>query len=152
MNFNALMSTGKDDWETPQHLFDAVNTRFGPFTVDAAANKRNTKCERFWDKWGAERDWTGERIWCNPPYSRSAQKWFIAHAAKCEADIAVLLVPSRTDTIAWHKYIMASASKIFFVKGRITFVGAEAGAPFPSALVVFERSGRTGLLEVETWR
>lgn len=36
----ALLSTGKDDWGTPQKLYDVLNKEFG-FTLDACADKNN---------------------------------------------------------------------------------------------------------------
>ena len=38
-----LLSTGKDDWGTPQKLYDALNKEFG-FTMDACADDTNYKC------------------------------------------------------------------------------------------------------------
>jgi len=51
----------------------------------------------------------------------------------------VCLIPARTATAAFHAHCMQAAD-IRLVRGRLTFVGAPAGAPFPSAIVVF-RSG-----------
>lgn len=48
----------------------------------------------------------------------------------------VFLIPSRTDTLYWHSYIM-KANEIRFIKGRLHFDDAEGAAPFPSAIVVF---------------
>lgn len=41
-----LLSTGKDDWGTPQGLYDALNKEFG-FTLDACADESNYKCENY---------------------------------------------------------------------------------------------------------
>ena len=38
------MTSNKDDWETPQALFDQLNEEFH-FTLDAASNDQNAKCE-----------------------------------------------------------------------------------------------------------
>ena len=43
-----LLSTGKDDWGTPQKLYDALNKEFG-FTLDACADENNFKCARYFD-------------------------------------------------------------------------------------------------------
>lgn len=37
-------SSRKDDWETPQELFDQYNERFN-FNLDAASNDNNAKCQ-----------------------------------------------------------------------------------------------------------
>ena len=39
-------STGKNDWETPQELFDLLDRDYR-FTLDACATKTNAKCARF---------------------------------------------------------------------------------------------------------
>ena len=39
-----LMSTGKDDWGTPQAIYDTLNKEFG-FTLDACADETNYKHE-----------------------------------------------------------------------------------------------------------
>jgi site-specific DNA-methyltransferase (adenine-specific) len=53
------------------------------------------------------------------------------------AFVVCCLIPARPDTAIWHKEIFRCASEIRFLKGRVRFVGAAAGAPFPSALVIF---------------
>jgi phage N-6-adenine-methyltransferase len=59
-----------DDRRTPQNLFDELNNEFH-FTVDVAASKDNAKLDRYYDleRSGLEVSWTGERVWCNPPFS-----------------------------------------------------------------------------------
>lgn len=48
----------------------------------------------------------------------------------------VMLLPARTDTRWFHDYIYGKA-EIRFIKGRLKFGEAKAGAPFPSMIVVF---------------
>lgn len=38
-----------DEWSTPQWLYDRINAEYGPFTLDAAAQAWNAKCERYND-------------------------------------------------------------------------------------------------------
>ena len=40
-------STGKDDWGTPQDLFDALNKEFN-FTLDPCADDNNHKCDKYY--------------------------------------------------------------------------------------------------------
>ena len=51
--------------------------------------------------------------------------------------IAVMLIPARTDTKAFHEYIYGKA-EIRFIKGRLKFGGSHNSAPFPSMVVVFK--------------
>ena len=57
----ALLSTGKDDWGTPQKLYDALNKEFG-FTLDACADKNNYKCANYYtaEADGLKMDWGGK--------------------------------------------------------------------------------------------
>jgi site-specific DNA-methyltransferase (adenine-specific) len=66
-----------------------------------------------------------------------------AYEAAASGDATVVcLIPARTDTSYWHRYVM-QASEVWLVAGRVRFGNAKAGAPFPSAIVVF-RPGQLG--------
>lgn len=78
----------------------------------------------------------GRRVFCNPPYSNIRP--FLERAK--EADVAVFLVPARTDTRWFHEIILPHAREIRFIKGRLKFGTATTGAPFPSMVVVFRRA------------
>ena len=128
----------RTDWATPPAFFAGLDKEFG-FTLDVAASPHNTKCERYFtrDDDGIHQDWSGEVCWCNPPYGPEIRKW--VHKAAQEADrgvTVVMLIPARVDTSWWHDHIEGKA-EVRFVRGRITFVGAEHPAPFPSAIVIF---------------
>ena len=49
---------------------------------------------------------------------------------------AVMLIPARTDTKAFHDYIYGKA-EIRFIRGRLRFGGSKNSAPFPSMVVIF---------------
>lgn len=51
-------------------------------------------------------------------------------------EIAVFLVPARTDTRWFHEWCVPFG-EVRFIRGRLTFQGAHAPAPFPSMIVVF---------------
>ena len=127
----------RTDWRTPQDFFDLLHKEF-QFTVDAAATPENAMLPRYWTKAddALTQDWSGERVWCNPPYGAEARP-FIEKAAMYEAEIAVLLVPARPDTAVWQEVIFPMAREIRFVRGRLRFEGAPHSAPFPSAVLVF---------------
>lgn len=145
MNNDLMFSTGKDDWETPEEFFNEINKEFH-FTLDVCANEHNHKTEKYFSETqnGLEQNWEGNVCWCNPPYSRSTKKkpgqsdWikkcFIEGQKKNTT--VVMLIPARTDTIAFHEYIYNKA-EIRFIKGRLKFVGGANAAPFPSMLVIY---------------
>lgn len=67
-------STGKDDWGTPQDLFDTLNEEFN-FTLDPCADNNNHKCAKYYtiEQDGLAQSWAGETVFCNPPYSRKTK-------------------------------------------------------------------------------
>jgi phage N-6-adenine-methyltransferase len=136
-----MFSSKTGSWSTPQGFFDKLNWRFGPFDLDPCATDDNKKCNNFFTEGqdGLLEDWSGHTVFVNPPYGRGIEKWIekgYRESLKNHTKI-VMLVPSRTDTKYWHKYIML-ASELYFVKGRLKFGESENSAPFPSAVVVFD--------------
>ena len=136
-----LMSSNTPEWETPQAFFDKLDTEFH-FTLDAAATPENAKCERFYTlkENALWQPWDGI-VWCNPPYGRIIGKFVRKGYEEAQRGATVvMLIPSRTDTKYWHNYVMG-AKEIRFIKGRLCFSenGRSGRAPFPSAVVVFEK-------------
>ena len=135
----ALFSSATEEWATPQDFFNTLDAEFH-FTLDPCSTDENAKCVKHYTKEqdGLAQDWTGETVFCNPPYGREMPKWI----KKCYehytgGGIAVMLIPARTDTKAFHEYIYGKA-EIRFIKGRLKFGGAHNSAPFPSMVVVFK--------------
>jgi len=132
----SLFSSKKDDWETPQWLFDELDKEFG-FTLDPCCTDDNHKCDFYYTKEydGLAQDWDGETVFMNPPYGKEIGKWMKkAFEESQKGAIVVCLVPSRTDTKWWHNYAMLG--EIRFFNGRLSF-DDYGTAPFPSALVIF---------------
>jgi len=137
----ALYSTGNIEHETPDDLFNELDEEFN-FNLDTAATAYNTKCYTYYDVYqdGLNSPWLGN-VFCNPPYGRDVGKWVKkAHNEfqKGNADLIVMLLPSRTDTKWFHDYIY-NQTEIRFVKGRLKFKGTNNSAPFPSMIVIWKR-------------
>lgn len=145
----ALFSSARQDWETPQYLFDFLNKRY-KFELDPCANEDNYKCDLYFTEKenGIKREWTiVESAFMNPPYGNSEQPC----KTKCEKKkcqirghhitkyipgvsdwvgkayseatlgmLVVCLIAARTDTKWWHKYCM-NATEIWFIEGRLHF-------------------------------
>lgn len=142
MNTEVMFSSKTDQWATPQWFFDQLNEEF-KFTLDPCADEFNHKCDKYFTKKddGLSQDWGGEVVFCNPPYGREISKWVKkcfdeVHYGSCPG--AVMLVPARTDTQWFHKYIYRKA-EIRFIKGRLKFGDSTNSAPFPSMVVVFRK-------------
>jgi len=134
---NVHYSSEKMDWGTPDELYSKLS-RIYRFDLDAAADKANAKCKRFYsvNDCGLTGTWAGARVWCNPPYGRQIGKWVQKAANEAHhAELIVMLVPSRTDTAWWHLAIQTA--RPVFIKGRLRFKGAPSSAPFPSALLIW---------------
>ena len=134
------------DWETPQDFFDNLNKEFN-FTLDPCATHKTAKCDKYYTKEnnGLIQDWGDNVVFCNPPYGSEIKYW----VKKCYEEsqnpnaIVVMLIPARTDTGYFHKYIYGKA-EIRFIKGRLKFGGQQKGsgsAPFPSMIVIFKNNG-----------
>lgn len=130
-------SSATDLWATPQSLFDELNVEFA-FTLDVCATADNAKCGAYFtrDQDGLSQPWIGV-CWMNPPYGRDIGRWVRkAYESSLNGTTVVCLIPARTDTRWWHDYV-THADETRFVRGRLRFGNATAGAPFPSAIVVF---------------
>ena len=134
-SMHALFSAATDRWETPGELKAALYREFGlnfdPCPIDGTQNGLAPlfSC------------WRDKRVFCNPPYGPGVANWI---ERGFEADIAVFLLPARTDTRWFHELCLPYAAEIRFLKGRLKFSGATNSAPFPSMIVIFCHGGVPG--------
>ena len=142
MNTELMFSSKTDLWETPQELFDKYDAIYH-FETDVCALPENAKCKRFFtpEMDGLKQEWTGV-CWCNPPYGRDVGKW-VEKAARTayEGGFVVMLLPARTDTKWFHRWIYKRA-EIRFIKGRLKFGNSVNSAPFPSMICIFGSKGK----------
>lgn len=124
-----LFSSASDRWATPPDLYEALKREFrfdfDPCPLDGTQDGLSPFIE-----------WKGRRVYCNPPYGPGLGNWL---RRGLEADLAVFLIPARTDTRWFHDLVLPNAKEIRFVKGRLRFGGSVKDAPFPSMIVVFEK-------------
>lgn len=119
-----------DDRMTCPGLWLEVHSRF-QFTIDAAASAANAMLPRYWTRKdnALKQSWAGERVWCNPPYSRLypwVEKAWVEHAAGCP--LIVLLLPNnRCEQSFWQEHIErrrdrpGSPLRVEFIPGRPRF-------------------------------
>jgi len=127
----------RQSWGTPSNIFDPLHELFD-FTLDGASEPGNGLLPR---SSTAKKpiSWTGERVFCNPPWSNIPT--FVELAAK--ADIAVLLVPSRVNSRWFHRALELGAVPCYFLR-RPKFVGTSSSghnSPVDCLLLVF-RNGK----------
>lgn len=110
---------------------------------------------------GLTQPWHG-RVFMNPPYGLALRKWVpkaVEEVRSGRVRSVDALLPAKTDTVWWQGYVArtirdgqitgmareakgkygGTATEIHFIKGRLRFGGAEQGATFPSAIVVWRR-------------
>jgi len=142
---------------TPSKLFDQLAARYGPFDLDPCGREDHyvsQTCGRFFSKAddGLSRPWPG-KVFVNPPYGRALNAW----VRKCwlesrgVAEVVVALLPARTDTRWFQRYVLGSvygdrpadmrAAEVHFLPGRVHFAGSAEPAPFPSVIVVWRSTG-----------
>lgn len=105
-----------DDRETPPCVFVPLDEEFH-FTLDAAANEHNRKCNRYCTRDGfflgatrmSQEDglakrWQHESVWVNPPFS-GLRPW-VEKAWDDPAEVAVMLLPNnRSEQPFWQQLI-----------------------------------------------
>lgn len=63
------MSKLSDEWQTPQWLFDELNSEFH-FDIDLCATRENSKCMLYTNNYLNFNQWMNYKTaWMNPPYS-----------------------------------------------------------------------------------
>ncbi len=128
MKSRVVFSSATNEWGTPEGVYSALNREFlfdlDPCPLGGTENGLDTLFM----------PWAGRRVFINPPYSEVA-KWL---ARWHEPELAVYLIPSRTDTRYFHEIILPHATAIRFIRGRLRFGGAVNSAPFPSMVIVFD--------------
>jgi DNA N-6-adenine-methyltransferase (Dam) len=130
VKLQALMKSAHDCWGTPSHVYQTLDAEFhfdfDPCPLNGAQDGTSPLFA----------PWRGRRVYCNPPYGPGLRP-FLERAL--EAEVAVYLIPARTDTRWFHEIVLPLAKEIRFIKGRLKFGDAKNSAPFPSMIVVFER-------------
>lgn len=140
-----------DDRATTPEDFSRFDSALGPFTVDVAAAEHNAQCAKYFtvETDGLSQSWSGERVWCNPPFSRIGpwvEKAWREHEGT--DGIAMLLPANRTEQGWWQQmvepYRDRSALSVLFLPGRMRFiaagstqVGANERPPFGCCLLTW---------------
>lgn len=129
-----MLKSQSDNWKTPKDLYNALNQIFN-FDFDP--------CPLNPDFDGLSIEW-GKRNFVNPPYSNLIEWVKKADLEAFKGKLVVMLIPSRTDTKAFHNYIKNKA-EYHFIRGRLKF-NEKTPAPFSSMIVIFYGQLRKWLL------
>jgi site-specific DNA-methyltransferase (adenine-specific) len=126
-----LFSSASQHWNTPRAVYDALDAEFH-FNFDPCPPGHSEV--PLFGEGSIYRSWAGKRVFCNPPYGPKILD-FVSKGK--EPDVAVFLLPARTDTKWFHEIVLPGASEIRFLKGRLSFGNGNGPAPFPSLLAIF---------------
>jgi len=150
-----------DDRAVTPEDFAPWHERFG-FTIDVAAASHNAKLPRFYTIGddGLEQDWSGERVYCNPPYSsiepwleKAHGEWLLSSRPLYGGpELIVMLLPANRCEQGWWQrqvepYRRAGLITVEFLPGRLRFlkagqkrIGPNERPPFGCCLVIWERA------------
>lgn len=134
---NYDFTSKRNDYLTPPALIDRILDHIGQdeFFVDTCCTLCNIPAilhftERTFD--GLRESWgTGGRgkwAYCNPPYDE-CDKWVKkAYEEQQKGNQSVLLIPARTETKYWHKYILENKNvEIDWLQKGWRFLHPETG-------------------------
>lgn len=154
---------GRNDWQTPQELFDLLDVEFC-FTHDTATPADNplSRSENHLVPFTEEdnaftKDLYGWTAYCNPPYGRGIGEWVeLWKKWRGQGSTVVALVPAAPDT-EWWKNAYENASEIRLLSGRVKFINPETGKPdgsntTGSTVFVFTQTVRPKTCYLWDWR
>ena len=149
-------SSNDVEWYTPKTFFNRLNGTYN-FTLDPCATKESALCKKYYTKEdnGLQYSWDKERVFMNPPYGKGIAKWvekaysetLNTHFDSKRAELVVGLLPARTDTKWFHRYIYRiKHATIIFLEGRLRFwrlnefgyLEEGDACPFPNMIVVWK--------------
>jgi len=101
-------SLPNDERLTPASLFGPLHAEHR-FTVDVAASAANALCARYFTaaRSGLDASWSGERVWCNPPWSQIP--WWLEKAwreLRAGCPLAVFLLPDNRTHQRWWQTLV----------------------------------------------
>jgi len=127
----------RDEVPTPKYLYDHLDEIYHFDHDPCPLGARDSGTDGLSTAWG-------ERTFVNPPYSATLRWVKKAIREYQEGKLVVMLVPARTNSTYWHRFVFPHASEIHFLS-KITFLPYKRACPFPVAVVVFDGAIKDGL-------
>lgn len=128
---------GRDDWETPNILFDKLNSQYN-FEFDCCATKENSKCSMFSNRFQEIKTKDDFISWMNPPFSKS-KEMFEQFFKIVKKGVAIYRCDNM-ETKIYQDIILKNCDWIFIPQGRVAYyynpeLRQGKGTRFPSALI-----------------
>lgn len=148
-------SSARHDWRTPDALVELVKRcdGFGDIDLDPCASvdfadwfarTNRTRADDgltiLWEEHiPVECLGRGEpaTVFVNSEYGRALPAWVDKCAASAYDRMQVVQLAPNRPGVKWYRAALAAASAMCSLDGRLTFKGAPAAAPFPSALFYY---------------
>ena len=98
-----------DDWQVEPSIFQLLDEKWGPHTLDCFASARTRQLERFCSRWwnpgcvainAFSVDWSKERVWLVPPLHLIADVIDMINASSCHG---TLIVPGWCSAAWWPR-------------------------------------------------
>ena len=128
MKADVFFSSASDRYATPHEVWHVLDREFHFDFDPCPLGGRVDGSARLLQPW------MGRRVFCNPPYGPGIRRFL---ECALDAEVAVFLLPARTDTRWFHEIVLRDASEVRFLRGRLRFGGCRHNAPFPSMVVIF---------------
>lgn len=144
---HVALSTGENEWYTPEEYIKAAHSTMGGIDCDPASSDEANKIVGAKTHFtigdnGLEKSWHG-KIWMNPPYSQPDISLF---CKKLQNELesgntkeACVLINNATET-AFFQDLLSIATAICFPRGRVRFIdkeGNSSGAPLQGQAVLY---------------
>lgn len=126
------VSKPSDERRTPRWFFERCDSLWGPFDLDAAADKWNHQVRRYCTAGGdvLRHPPRARRVWLNPPYSRGQLERFLGLTRSTVLDKlwdrTTCLVPMDPSTDWWKQHVARPEGR----KLRVEWLTGELPPPF----------------------
>lgn len=143
-----------DEYRTPpkliSHLEKTLGIRFSekdPCPMGGTGNGLE-------GPWGSKGEW----VFCNPPFSKTAD--FVRKASRESRENGVnvaMLISARPNNTTWQNHVLPEAKKIYFIRTGFKFLmpdgtPAKQGAPQALAIVIFGNVRFDEKIDIWDWR
>jgi len=139
---NNAFKSESEEYETPNEIFEPLKKEFS-LKLDVCASSENHKLDTYFKKEddALTKDWHKHgNFWMNPPFSRHLKKWVQkAYEESQKGVVGVSILPVRSNTLWWHKYIIDTKAEVRFLKGEIKFSHHKRGLWLPFAIVIWKQ-------------
>lgn len=136
---------GKQDYMTPVNFMQAVGQHWY-CKFDLAASTSNI-CSMYFDEednsleqnWAAVTEENGGYLWLNPPFGNT-KDWVKKCSEEMERGAKIVSLLLASTGANWYRDYIHGKAMVYFLNGRVTFVGCKTPFPKDLMIVVWDKS------------